>query len=160
MKRYAKVLGLLLGVAVVVSSCDRNLYYSDNQSVNESGWGLDTPLEYEVEITDTMQYFDIFIDLRNSVDYGFANTFLFITTTFPDSTFAKDTLECPLADETGRWYGKSSGRYVDNRYYFRRKVRFPQMGTYRFSIIHGMRSEKLEGLKDVGLRFEKHQDNN
>lgn len=145
---------ILLLVAVLFGACNSKVFYDESQSVDEDGWSAGDPLYFKVEITDTCQYYDIFVDVRNTVSYPYSNTFFFITTTFPDNTYAADTLECPLADQLGEWYGKSSGHYVDNRFYFRRKTRFPMAGTYRFKITHGMRDKSISGLKDVGLRME------
>ncbi len=68
---------------------------------------------------------------------------------------AYDTLECPLADVEGHWYGRRTGRYVDSRFVFRRHVIFPRTGLYRFEILHGMRDTNVAGLKSVGLRIER-----
>ena len=145
----------LLCLLSCLTACNHKVFFSDTQSVDEQGWQYDQPLTFDVSINDTTQFYDIFIDLRNSVRYPYSNTFLFITTTFPDTSVAKDTLECPLADPSGQWYGKNSGRYVDNRSYFRRKTRFPIPGTYHFQISHGMREKSIDGIKNIGLRFEK-----
>ena len=76
-------------------------------------------------------------------------------TTFPDGSVAYDTLECPLADPAGRWYGKRVGRYVDSRYRLRgTSARFPMEGLYRFEVVNGMRDSAIAGLKDISLRIE------
>ena len=80
--------------------------------------------------------------------------FLFINTTFPDGSVAYDTMEYPLADPAGKWYGKRTGRYVDTRYYFRRNARFPMAGIYHFAITNGMRDSAICGLKNIGFRVE------
>lgn len=84
----------------------------------------------------------------------YANTFLFVRTEFPDGSMSQDTMEFPLADDSGRWLGKRTGRYIDTRYYFRRNARFPMTGTYRFAVSNGMRDSAIAGLKDIGLRIE------
>lgn len=139
----------------MLAACHHDVAFDEHCSVDESGWNMSDAATFDVEIDDTTQYYDIFFDLRVNVNYAYANAFFFITTHFPDSTFAADTLECPLADPTGKWYGKNGGRYVDNRYYFRRTTRFPMTGTYRFEVTHGMRDTQISGIKDVGLRLEK-----
>lgn len=141
--------------AMLFVACGNKVFYAESQSVDEDGWNADDPIYFKVDITDTTQFYDIYVDVRNTVGYPYANTFFFITTTFPDNTYAADTLECPLADPTGKWYGKKSGRFVDNRYFFRRNTRFPMVGTYRFTVRHGMRDKSITGLNDVGLRLER-----
>lgn len=144
------ILGLML-----LQGCDKSVFYAVERDVDETGWNLNDYLKYDVEVVDTLQVYDFYIDVRNSVQYPKANTFFFINTTFPDGSVAYDTLECPLADVTGHWYGRRTGRYVDSRFVFRRHVIFPRTGNYHFEIGHGMRDTNVVGLKSVGIRIER-----
>ena len=145
----------LLPFAFLLASCDGRVYYYDSQSVNEYGWKPEDKLTFDVNVDDTVHLFDFLVGVRNSVSYPYSNTFLFINTTFPDGSVAHDTMECPLADARGRWYGKRTGRYVDSRYRLRGgKVRFPMTGLYRFEVVNGMRDSAIAGLRDVSLRIE------
>lgn len=150
-----KSIGIMLLVAVMcLQGCDKNVFYAAERNVDESGWNMKEPVVFDVNIEDTLQVYDFFIDVRNSVHYTKANTFFFINTTFPDGSVAYDTLECPLADVEGHWYGRRTGRYVDSRYVFQRHVIIPRAGRYRFEVYHGMRDTNVVGLKSVGMRIE------
>ena len=153
MKKY--FLCCLSLALLVLTGCGGRTFFDGHCSVNPEGWNDDEPVTLTVRIDDTTQFYNIFFDLRVTKNYPYANAFFFIDTRFPDGSFAADTLECPLADPTGRWYGKRGGRYVDNRYYFRRATRFPMTGIYSFEIRHAMRDTRMTGIKDVGIRFEK-----
>ena len=63
-----------------------------------------------------------------------------------------------LADQHGRWYGKGFSSLIDNRLAFRKQVRFPRSGVYRFVVWQGMRMDVLPHVTGVGLRIEKPQD--
>lgn len=140
---------------MALAACDGNVYYDEIRSVDEHGWAPQDSVCFDVEVDDTTHLFNFLVEVRNSVTYPYSNTFLFIGTTFPDGSVARDTLECPLADATGRWLGKRTGRYVDARYRLRGgSARFPMTGTYHFAITNGMRDSAISGLKDIGLRVE------
>ena len=145
---------ILLAAVMCLQACDKNVFYAAERDVDESGWNMKEPVVFDVNIEDTLQVYDFFIDVRNSVHYTKANTFFFINTTFPDGSVAYDTLECPLADVEGHWYGRRTGRYVDSRYVFQRHVIFPRAGRYHFEVYHGMRDTNVVGLKSVGMRIE------
>lgn len=149
-------LRVLLAVVVAASftSCGGKVFYSSEQVVDEHCWPMHKVLNYDVEVVDTAQLYNFFVDLRLTEDYPYANTFLFIGTTFPDGSVAMDTLECPVAAPDGRWLGKRSGRYIDNRYYFHKTLRFPMQGTYRFGIEQALRDSCATGFKAVGFRIE------
>lgn len=143
---------IMLPLALV--SCDGSVFYDRQQAVDEHGWLPSESVDFDVEVGDTTKAYNFLMEVRNSVSYPYANTFLFLTTTFPDGSIAQDTLEFPLADATGRWLGKRTGRYVDTRFYFRRNARFPMEGNYRFSVSNGMRDSAIAGIKDIGFRIE------
>lgn len=155
MKRQYRIIALLPLLLLLLQGCDKHVYYTDEHDVDETGWNMNDAAVFDVDVDDTLQVFDFFIDVRNSVHFPKANVFFFINTTFPDGSVAYDTLECPLADVEGHWYGRRTGRYVDSRYVFRRHVIFPRTGLYRFEILHGMRDTNVVGLKSVGLRIER-----
>ena len=149
----------LLSIAIMVAAlslqgCDKNVFYAVEKDVDETGWNMSDPVTFDVDFEDTLQVYDFFIDVRNSVHYNKANTFFFINTTFPDGSVAYDTLECPLADVEGHWYGRRTGRYVDSRFVFQRHVIIPRAGRYQFKLYHAMRDTNLVGLKSVGLHIE------
>ena len=137
-----------------LASCDGSVYYADYADVNEDGWLPADSACFDVEVKDTGLIFNFLVEVRNNVSYPYSNTFLFINTTFPDGSMARDTMEYPLADPSGQWLGKRSGRYVDTRYFFRRNARFPMPGNYHFAITNGMRDSAISGIKDIGLRVE------
>ena len=145
---------VMVATAICLQGCDKNVFYAEERDVDETGWNMAKPLAFDVNIQDTLQVYDFFIDVRNSVHYTKANVFFFINTTFPDGSMALDTMEYPLADPSGQWLGKRSGRYVDTRYYFRRNARFPMQGNYHFAITNGMRDSAITGLEHIDLRIE------
>lgn len=139
---------------ILFAACDGSVYYDESRSVDEHGWLPADSVYFDVPVDDTSRIFNFLFEVRNSVSYPYSNTFLFIRTTFPDGSYAQDTMEYPLADAAGRWFGRRTGRYIDTRYYFRRNVRFPMDGTYRFAVTNGMRDSAITGLKDISMRIE------
>ena len=145
----------IIMLPLVLTGCDGSVYYDESRSVNEHGWLPQDTLTFDVEVDDTTHLFNFLVEVRNSVEYPYSNTFLFINTTFPDGSVAYDTMECPLANPEGKWLGKRTGRYVDARYRLRGgSARFPMMGHYRFAVANGMRDSAISGIKDIGLRVE------
>lgn len=154
MRQRIQILFFSLLLATTFASCNKSVFYSNDQRVDDKGWNMNDKRYFEVEVTDTLRLYTFFFDLRVSQDYAWDRAFFFINTTFPDGSVAKDTLGCPLAEPDGRWYGKRTGKYIDNRYVFRSNMIFPTTGTYRFEIAHAMRDTNIVGIKNVGLHIE------
>jgi gliding motility-associated lipoprotein GldH len=142
----------LIGLALLLQSCDDKLVFEENRAIPESMWAADEPMLFEFDITDTVRLHDFFINLRNGEEYPYSNLFLFVEMEFPNGKKAVDTLDCPLADASGRWYGSGLGRLFDQRVLYRSRVRFPLVGHYRVDIYQAMREKELKGIHDIGFR--------
>lgn len=130
--------------------------FQESQSIPNKNWEQDSNIRFKVEVTDTVTGYDFYIDLRNEGDYPYANIYMFVTTTFPSGKSARDTVECILADKTGRWLGSGLGDVLDNHILFKQNVRFPNTGVYMFEFEQGMRTESLPSVLDLGISLEKH----
>jgi gliding motility-associated lipoprotein GldH len=151
MNRIFIALSLLIGF----SSCDSKRIFEENTEISNSVWDASEKVKFEVTITDTISGNNVLINIRHAGFYPYSNLFLFVNTTFPNGKTTRDTVECMLADDKGKWFGKGLGDLWDARILFKRNVRFSQSGTYIFEYEQAMRVEQLPGVMDVGLRIEK-----
>lgn len=154
MKAFVNIIMPACMIMLAITACDNKVFYAESESVETKGWQMTDTIYFNVEVADTTKLYNCYIDLRNTTDYLYSNTFFFINTTFPDGGVAYDTLECPLTDYDGQWLGKRTGELIDNRFFFRNAVIFPMSGVYRFAITHGMRDTSVVGMKSVGFRIE------
>jgi gliding motility-associated lipoprotein GldH len=147
----------LLFTAVMVGfiSCNQGLVFEKSQEIPNSTWDMNAPVSFEFDINDTVSLHNFYVTLRNQERYAFSNIFLFVSLEFPNGKLNIDTLNCPLADAEGRWYGSGLGDLYDNRIIFKERRKFPMAGHYRVSIQQAMRTNQLEGIADVGFRLSK-----
>jgi gliding motility-associated lipoprotein GldH len=139
----------------MLTSCWKNNLYLENIPIDTNGWTAGQFIRFEVPVEDTQGAYSIFLQVRNDGRYETSNLWLFITTHSPTGATLRDTLECRLADEEGRWQGRGSGGRFSLEIPYRYQVRFPEKGTYLFEIEHGMRTNTLSYITDLGLRIEK-----
>ncbi len=115
--------------------------------------------EFTFDVVDTVSKHDLFIDIRHTGDYRFSDLYLFVDLRGPDNRHMRDTVECLLADPTGRWYGKGLGFIFADRYeahvLYRLGNRFPRAGRYTMRLEQAMRTEELPGVIDVGVSVER-----
>ena len=158
LKKY--LVGFLILFAGIMASCNHNTFYHKSIALPNETWNMDSILVYEFTILDSLQFYNFYIDVRNTTDYPFQNLYFFFTMLFPDGTqfVAPDPLNCILSDSYGRWKGNGSGRIKANRLTFRlnqeEKVRFPQTGTYTILVQHAMREVDLKGITDFGITLQ------
>lgn len=149
-----KLLFFLL-TATLLCSCGPKRFYEEITPVDQNGWHLDSLLTFRVDITDSLQYYDFYLLVRNNTDYAMQNFYVFFTTEFPNGYKAQDTLGFVLCDKYGNWTGKGHGYLKENQFLFKPKVRFARCGTYTFTVQQAMREEQLQGITDFGLALYK-----
>ena len=146
---------ILLFGCIPLFSCDPKTVFDNYSRIEKPGWDKDSLKTFSVTVTDTLFTHNIYLNLRNRIDYNYSNIWLFIGVESPDGVSLKDTVQFSLADPSGRWTGKGFAGMKDNRFLYRNNVYFPHAGIYRFTVQHGMRQELLTGISDVGFRIEK-----
>ncbi len=144
------------------TSCNENVVYSKYERIDENiGWPANKRINFETEMKDTMQLYDVYINVRNAENYPYRNLFMFLYTTYPNGDMSIDTIECILADEQGHWLGKGMGDLYDNSILFKRNTRFKQAGKYKFAFEQTMRYgnkneiNPLPLIMDIGISIDK-----
>lgn len=154
MKGFFKI-ALFLFAIVSLNACDRNVVFEKNVELPENRWEQKNAVKFTVEIQDTINPHNLYINLRNAAGYQFSNIFLFFTTSAPSGKMERDTIELTLADANGKWLGDGMGDIWDNRELFKKNFKFPQAGTYTFQLEQAMRIDPLPQIMDAGIRIER-----
>ena len=136
------------------SACNHKTFYHKTYTLPNEVWDIENKLVYEFEIIDSLQYYNFYIDVRNTSDYPYQLLHLFFTTQFPDGEKFTDTLSGRICDAYGRWTGKGSGRIRENRFVLKSKVRFQQKGAYVFTAQQAARDSVLKGIADFGITLQ------
>jgi len=146
---------ILLLFPLLITGCSGNVVFQDSKALPSYGWDKDSVVVFNYMATDTSGTYDIIVDVRNDGNYRYQNFWLFVNSISPDSIEYKDTLECVLADNYGKWIGKGGGslRLYHLPVSFMPEIKFPKSGVYRFELIQGMREDTLVGIHDIGLRI-------
>jgi gliding motility-associated lipoprotein GldH len=152
---YRNSFSLILTSVILLASCHSNIVYTDSKVMRKNIWNLMDVASFKVPVTDTLSSNKVMFTIRTGSAYPFRNIYLFVTTISPAGKSITDTLQYNLADEKGKWYGKGFGDIHELNLPYKSNVYFPLKGIYQFTIQHGMRTEDLKGVYDLGLRIEK-----
>jgi gliding motility-associated lipoprotein GldH len=140
-----------------LSSCDSNRIYEDNVEFKDRTWKIASPAQLEFDITDTTKRYNLYMDVRNSLDYPYAR--LFVNYSLMDSLgteLSKKMISEYLFDQkTGKPNGDSGiGDIYDHQFIFLQKQVFVKPGKYKVKFEQFMRQDTLKGILAVGLRVE------
>jgi gliding motility-associated lipoprotein GldH len=154
-KNNSFIFGLLLVMILALSSCQQGNVFQDVKDVPDARWNKNQVYSYNFTIEDTLQPYHVLLNVRNTTQYKYRNLFLFIETTSPRGNTVRDTFECVLANERGRWYGSGWGDIYENEIPYKKYIRFPHSGTYSIEIQQAMRTNNLKHITDIGVIIRK-----
>ena len=155
MRNILKYISILL-IAIVVASCgNKNVIFDESVIINNASWNNEDLPYFDVNVEDTLSTYAFYLNIRHLENYRYSNFYMFLHSTFPNGNQTHDTIECILAYPDGRWVGDGSGSMRASKILLNNNLRFPLKGKYHFEIEQAMRDDVLEGITDVGIRFEK-----
>lgn len=155
MPKSLQITGSLL-LILVLFSCDSNKVYEEYIEVENAIWQKENVATFNFEAKDTSLAHNLYVNIRNTGDYPYSNLYLFVTMQGPNGNLLKDTVNCTLADNSGKWLGKGIGDLWDLQIPYIKGFKFAQKGEYYMSFEQAMRVENgLKGITDIGLRVEK-----
>lgn len=149
-------------LCVVVVSCNDNLIHSEYKSVDGAIWDKEDSMEFSFSEIDSLQEYNVFINVRNDGKFPYSNLFLIASLNTPGGKVIQDTLEYTMALPDGTWLGKGSGSIKENKLWYKENIVFPASGVYTLEVSHAMRKNGsvsgvigLEGITDVGIEITK-----
>ncbi len=151
LKETIKLFILFAILPVVFYSCNTNILFDQNVSLPQEGWHKNDAVNFNVNINDSINSFKFKLNIRNTTDYRFSNLYIFLITKLPNGNISRDTIECILANNEGKWLGKGWGNIKENNIVLKSNLRFPLTGNYKFILQQAMRVDTLKGINDMGL---------
>jgi len=153
---------LLILSCLSLVSCDQNLVDSQSVVFSNAQFNLLEAPVFEIEPVDTVNAYNMFLNLRNNHDYGYSNLYLITEMKFPQGKIVTDTLQYEMATPQGTFLGSGYGDVYENKLWYKEGVRFRESGTYQLTLRHAMRKNgsvdgiaQLEGVLDIGYSIEK-----
>lgn len=152
--RINKKIGLLLCAWILLISCRHEVLYDQYQIIEHTVWEKDKEYYFTFMVDEIDSPYDLTLEVRNNNLYPYQNLWLFCNEEPPVGSLRRDTIECMLADEFGKWYGQGISLFqlsipLKKNHYFSHK------GQYTFSFKQGMRTDQLKGIQELGFRVSK-----
>ncbi len=142
---------------LVVCSCDKARVYEDSLDFKERSWRIADTAKFNFEIKDPGRRYNVFCNLRNSLDYPYAR--FFVRFTLRDSAGAelgeKLVSQFLFDQKTGQPFGHSGlGDVFDHQFLLAGQQEFKHPGSYQVELLQFMRQDTLAGILSVGVRVE------
>ncbi|HIP48895.1 MAG TPA: gliding motility lipoprotein GldH [Lutibacter sp.] len=154
-------LGVFGVFLIFMQACQSDIVYNTYQTVEDANWKHNQEMQFEINLKDTINTYNLFINIRNNKDYKYSNLFLITEMTFPNQVKVVDTLEYEMTNSEGRFLGSGFSDLKENKLFYKENVRFNASGKYLFEVRQAMRKRnevegiELDGITDVGISIEK-----
>lgn len=152
---------LVICILLCSISCDKNRVFDVYKSIPNQ-WHKDSIIHFNISPPDTINPYNLFVNLRTTNAYKYNNLFLIVEMNFPHGRIIKDTLEYRMAEPSGKLLGTGMTDIKEHKLWYKESVAFSESGVYDVTIQHAMREQgkvhgvvALEGITDVGFRIEK-----
>jgi gliding motility-associated lipoprotein GldH len=144
-------------IFILLTSCDSNRVFENNVVFEDRTWKITEPALLEFEIQDISKPHNLYLDVRNSIDYPYSR--IFINYSLSDSAgieLSKKLISEYLFDQkTGKPSGESGlGDVYDHQFLIGGNFSFNHSGKYKVRFEQFMRQDTLKGILAVGLRVE------
>lgn len=156
----SKIVFLFMLVLGMVS-CDSNRVFDEYKSVSNA-WNKNDNVSFSIKQPDSINAYNLFVNLRTTSEYKYSNLFLIVAMEFPYGKTITDTLEYRMAEPDGRMLGEGISDVKEHKLWYKEGVVFEENGVYNVNIKQAMRENgsvngiaNLEGITDVGFRVEK-----
>ena len=90
-----KFLVAIVFALTLFAACHNGDVYNEYIALPDKGWGKDSLAVFRAEITDTAQYYDVWVQMRHQSDYPYSNLWLFIDLVSPNGDQLRDTTMDP-----------------------------------------------------------------
>ena len=147
--RLTVILLSLLGL----SACNKNVLVDSFHELPETGWKYSEVLIDSFKVNNPDNYHQLLANIRINGDYQYANIYLKINITSPDSSQKEEIVTLTLADKTGKWLGSGSGDVITYQEPILGKQKFTK-GTYYVQLEQYMRLEMLPNVVSAGIKVE------
>lgn len=144
-------------LALLIWSCDPNRLYEKNHDFKSQTWVISDKPSFNFEVGDTVQAYNLYCNIRNSVEYPYSR--IFINYSLQDTSgnsVSKNMVQAFLFEEkTGNPTGSSGlGDVYDHQVLILKNYQFKKPGPYSMKFEQFMRTDTLAGVLAVGFRLE------
>jgi gliding motility-associated lipoprotein GldH len=148
-------------MSVFFISCDEKRVFDEYKEMG-GVWKKEDIKRFVFKQEDTINPYNLFLNIRNTNEYPFRNLFVIVNLKQPDNLVKVDTLEYLMTNPDGSLLGEGFSDVKESKLWYQEKFVFKQKGEYVLEVQQALREtgsvsgvEELKGVTDIGFRIEK-----
>lgn len=147
------LIGILLFGCMV--SCNQGEVYYEFRFIPQNEWSKNQEVYFSLDSAAINPHhnYAISIEITHNISYSYKNLFLYIDHTLQDSLSVRDTLECVLVDDLGKWLGSGNGATRQLSLLYKTNQNIDTTLHNEITIRHAMQDLQLKGIEKIGLKL-------
>lgn len=137
-----------------LSACNSGVYYQKKIELPNANWAYGDTLAFQFSISDTMEIYNLYLDIEHSDAFSTQNVYMKLYTLFPDGKRLSKQKSFDLFDQQGKPAGACSGGNCQLHTMLQEKAFFNSPGTYEITLEQYTRENPLPGIHAIGLTIE------
>lgn len=138
----------------LLSACSQASLFEENVRIHEQHWNRQQVPEFQVHMSQPHSKMDVYISMRHSSKYKYANLALIVEEITPANKKTSYSVRFPVSDSEGRWLGTGAGNILNYQIPFLKDHHFTDTGLYSYRIRQNMSINPLPDVLDVGLKIQ------
>src|SRR5258705_1119504 len=126
----------LVVFSVLCGSCDSERIFENNVEFRDRNWKIAQSVQFEFQIADTSRRYNLWMNIRNSLDYPYARIFVNYDLQKDSTTLTKKMIAAYLFDQkTGKPFGNTGlGDIYDHQFPILKNYSFDKAGVYKIRL--------------------------
>jgi gliding motility-associated lipoprotein GldH len=134
-------------------SCGNGVMYQKYVDYSDKGMSMADTVDFDFVVENPNEKFNLILNLEYLKTYPYQNVFFFVDILGPEDLYYRDTIECILANPSGKWLGDVSGELVNQDLMYRYNTYFPAKGAYKIKVQHAMRDSVLVAMRSFRIEL-------
>ena len=146
-----KKLLLFLLLLLIFASCGPKKIYEKYIDINNYLWSRETQFDFNINIENIENDYDIFLEIRHTLYYIYDNLALSIIVYYPNGEIRIKDYNIKMRDSKGTFYGDGMGDIFDRETCIMKNIKFPEKGLYKFKIQNIMPRPVTGNIMQIGF---------
>lgn len=125
---------------------------NETHELPDNQWAYEDSIQFNFAIADTLQLYDLVLELKHSTDYAYQNLYTKIHTHFPDGQRLSKPVSLELANAAGEWRGNCNAETCTTPIPIQTGAYFNQPGDYTIVVEQFMRESPVNGVQGLTLK--------
>lgn len=146
-----------IGIAILccMLSCNQGEVFYKFKPIPNNEWGKQEDICFLLDSlsVNSSGSYTASVEISHNISYQYKNLSLLVEQNIGDSILLKDTVECILVDNSGRWTGSGNGATRQLSVQYKTNLKIDTALHNEICVRHTMQDLALKGIEKIGLKI-------